>query len=412
MWNYFLESFRNKKNRPLSFFVNWIGMTLGLTAVIVIYLFTMQQIKHDNNVYSQSMGNVYRCSMGDETMGNITPSAMRKCVAAMPEVKSAVRAWHNDLLIATDGLGENKKMNLKLFVSDTNMFEVFPFTLSQGDAKQAFVDPMSVVVSREAAVKLFGTENVIGKTIKLDNVVPLQITAVMENVPENSVFSPSILVSLNALSKLWNQSFDWMDNDWGQWNYETYVRLNDGVDPVEFEDKMGKVAKDEISKRWEAEYTNTPSITQFDDVYFAFNQGYGHAKTVDMEEIWVMAMVALLILVIAIINYVNIYTARSTEVIRAMGVKSIMGARRWQVISFVIFDSVVITFVSSLSAFLLAGLLQPLYIDIIGSNVSFTLSWWIFALSLAVAMFVSMCTVIGQAYHAATENPAKAVMSN
>lgn len=390
MWNYLLESFRNKKNRPLSFFVNWIGMTLGLTAVIVIYLLVMQELRHDKDVYSQSMESVYRCSMGDETMGNITPSAMRKFVAGMPEVKSAARAWAYNLLIATEGTVDNKKMNLKLFVSDTNVFEVFPFKLSQGNEKQAFVNPMSAVVSRETAVKLFGTENVIGKTIKLDNVVPLQITAVMENVPENSVFAPNVIVSLNGLLKMWNQDIASLDNNWGNWNFETYVRLNDGVDPVAFEAKMSKTAVDAISKMWGSEYESIPSNTKFEDVYFEFNKGYSQAKAVDMEEIWVMGMIAVLILIIAIINYVNIYTARSTEVIRAMGVKSIMGARRIQLIAFVIFDSVVITFISALSAFLLAGLLEPLYIDILGSTILFSLSW-----DMILVLFVGVPLVCG-----------------
>lgn len=388
MWNYFLESFRNKKNRPLSFFVNWIGMTLGLAAVIVIYLFIVQEVRHDKSVYAESMKNVYRTQPSGEWV--IMPSATRKFVTNMPEVKSAVRVMAYDKIFSTEGLAVNKKLRMKFMVADSTLLEVLPFKLIAGTHKEAFAHPNNVIVSRSAAIKFFETEDVIGKTIKINNDIPVQISAIMEDIPENSTFSPEIIYTTPILTQEWKSDLSWMDNAWNHWNMALYIALNDNVDVTTFEAKYAQGVKDEMFKAFGEPSKYDFKLIQFNDIYLSGGSGFSHSKMIDKNDVMVMAFIALLILAIAIINYVNIYTARSTEVIRAMGIKSIMGARRLQLIVFVIFDSIVITIVSALSAFLLAGLLEPFYIDIIGSNVSFSLSW-----DMILVLFVGVPVVCG-----------------
>lgn len=389
MFKFLLESYRSKKNRPMSFFINLIGMTLGLTAVIVIYIYVMQEVRHDKGVFSFSMENVYRCQTTEEMMGSITPSAMPGLIATMPEVKATTHVSFGATIVSTEGLDKEKIMLLDAMVMDTTGLDVFPFKMV-GGVQNAFSSPRNAIISRKGAVKLFGTEDVVGKSIKINNQVPVQISAVMEDVPKNSTFSPELIYSFEVSCETNSTDYGWALQAWGRWSEETYAKLNDGVNIDDFSKKCAQVVVDAITKNWGNKYEGDVFVTQFDKIYFSGQEGYAYAKTIDPEQIWVMGFIALLVLVIAIINYVNIYTARSTEIIKTMGVKAILGAERLQLIGYVILDSIFITFISALCAFVLAKALEPFYIDIIGSEIIFSLSW-----DMILILFVGIPIVCG-----------------
>lgn len=387
--NFFLESFRNKIHRPFSFIINWFGMTLGFAAVIVMYLYIVGELNHDKECFSSSMDRIYRCEMGDQDMGSICPSALQPFMTQMPEVKSATRIASVEQVTSTIGLSTNKKIKLGIVFADSTFMDIFPFKIITGDAATALQASDNVIISRSAAQKLYDTEDVVGKLLKLDNRYEATIVAVIEDVPENSSFRPEIIANNTMLCKIWEMSLKSLSN-WGNWYSEVYIKLHDNVNLTDFEPKYRVAVKGEISRNWGNEYLSTISLRPFSDCYMAVMDGFSISKTTNPDDLLVLGFVALLILVIAIINYVNIYTARSTEVIHAMGIKSIMGAMRRELIGFVIFDSIVITLVSVVSGFLLAALLKPLYGLIIGSEVSFSLEWY----SVAI-LFVGLPMICG-----------------
>lgn len=367
------ESYRNKVNRPMSFVVNFLGLTLGFAAVIVIYLYIMGELRHDQNVYEQFPTTVYRCEV-DPTMGAISPTPLAAFLADMPEVQSTSKLFKNyNQTISTVGLTTNNKFKSDIVLGDSSLLSILPFKLVAGDAKSALSDMGKILVSEAMAIKLYGTTDVVGRTIEIENEFPLQISGVMADVPENSTWRPELLANINLLSKLWRDDIKMMFIGWGHWNYEAYVKLRPGVDVAAFEAKYAAAVQDKISAEWGNPYTEVPTLRAFKDIYFASDSGFSAAKTTDAGELQIMALIAVLILLIAIINYVNIYTARSTEVIRAMGIKSIMGAVRSRLIGFVIFDSVLLTLFSAFAGFVLALALEPLYPAIIGSSVPFNL---------------------------------------
>lgn len=380
--NFILESYRNKKHRPFSFIINWLGLTLGFAAVIVMYLYIVGEVNHDKECFTTSMDNVYRCEMGDSDMGSICPSALRPFVETMAEVQSATRAQTFPIVVATEGLSTNKRIKLNVMSADSTVLDVLPFKIVAGDGATALSGKENIIISRSAAVKLYDTEDVIGRIVKLNNTQPATIVAVMEDIPENSSFYQDIICNIEPGNIAWSY-----------WASEVYLRVRDNVDRTAFEVKYANAVKDEMLRVLN---TLSPSevrevrVRPFNECYLAVIEGLTMSKSIDPADLTVLGLVALLILVIAIINYVNIYTARSTEVIRAMGVKSIMGAARRELITFVIFDSVVITLLSALTGFFLAWELQPVYHDIIGSQVSFSLEWY----SLLI-LFVGLPLVCG-----------------
>lgn len=370
-----VESYRNKINRPLSFVVNWLGMTLGFAAVVVMYLYIIGEVRHDSGVYSASTDNVYRCEV-DKAMGAICPSPLASFMATMPDVKATSKLFNNgNQTVSTVGLTTNKKFKQTITMGDSSLLSILPFRLISGNVRTALSDPSSVILSAEVAIKLYGTTDVVGRSVEINNEFPLQISGVMEDVPENSTLAPEMIVNINFLAKLWQMDVNTMFTSWGHWNYEVYVKLNKGVDREAFGLKYARAVQNELSRSWGRPYLEIPGLRAFGDIYFAAGTGFSHVKTTDPVALQILALIAALILSIAIINYVNIYTARSTEVIRAMGIKTVMGAQRRGLIGFVIFDSVLLTLFSAFSGFVLALALEPLYPSIIGAAVSFSLSW-------------------------------------
>lgn len=369
------ESYRNKVNRPLSFFVNWFGLTLSFAAVVVMYLYIIGEVRHDQKVYTQEMDGVYRCEV-ESTMGAICPAPLADFLSNMPEVAAAARITaQSDQTISTIGLSTNNKFKATIMLADSSLLKILPFKMIAGDPADALSDPGKVIVSRALAIKLYGTTDVIGRGIEVSNQYPLQISGVLDEIPASSTWNPEMICNIKFTAQLWDSDPATMFTHWSNWTYETYLRLNPQTDPVAFEAKYSQALKDRLNKEWGDEYKDTPKLCAFKDIYFAGSDNSDIAKSTDANSLKILGLVAILILMIAIINYVNIYTARSTEVIRAMGIKAIMGGSRSRLIGFVIFDSVAITFISAVSGFLLAGMLRPFYGSIIGTDVSFTMSW-------------------------------------
>lgn len=385
-----IESYRNKVNRPLSFFINWFGLTLGFAVVIVMYLYIIGEIRHDRDVYQRSMSNVFRCEIERE-MGAIVPSPLAGFIAKMPEVAAVSKvSIRSGQTISTIGLATNNKFKISIMLVDSSMFNILPFKTIAGNSTNALSNADKVLLSRSTAIKLYGTTDVIGLPLELNNEHSLQISGIIEDVPENSTWSPEIICNIKLLGKLFGTNPETMFDSWGHWNYECYLSLNPGVDPVAFEAKYTKMVKDRLTEEWGDEVTIAPRLRAFEDIYFSEGSGYSSAKATNPNSLRILGLIATLILVIALINYVNIYTARSTEVIHAMGIKAILGCKRSKLILFVIFDSILITLISAISGMLLAKGLQPLYPSIIGSQVSFDMS-----LDTILVLFVGVPVVCG-----------------
>lgn len=397
---FLLESLRSKKNRPLSFIINWMGLTLGFAAVIVMYIFILAQVRHDS-CFTRPMDDVARCEIEVDQIGSVCPDPTARFMTQFPEVITATRAaggWNMTVSVPNQPGGD--RFALKTMFGDSNLLQVFPFKMVSGGGADALVDATKGMVSRTSALKLFGTLDVIGKQIEVNNTNPVTITGVFEDIPENSLYNPDVIFTFKMMNP------DSQTDNWGYWVSECYFRVNPTADLKALNYKFqravlermaeefggleeGKTLDDKIAEKGGPDSPKLPHIRAFNDCYFTPEvRGYGNAY--DSSSLVVLGIIAALILVIAIINYINIYTARSTEVIRAMGIKSIMGATRRSLIGFIIGDSVVITFVSAVTAFGLAYLLRPLYPSIIGSELSFSLSW-----DVLLVLFVGLPVVCG-----------------
>ncbi len=402
---FLVESFRSKKSRPLSFIINWLGLTLGFAAVIVMYIFIMAQVRHDS-CYSRPMDDVARCEIEVEQIGSICPDPTARFMTQFPEVIAATRIGSiGEANVSVPNRPGSDRFNMKTICGDSTMLQVLPFRLVSGGGADALSDATRGLVSRSSALKLFGTADAVGKQIEINNTYPVTVTGVFEDIPGNSLYNPDVILTMKLAKAMMGDTEDKADK-WYMWMSECFFRINPTADMAALNAKFGrallermaeqfggyengKTIDDKIEELGGTESPRMPHIRPFNDCYFTPEVG-GIGNAYDPSSLMVLGIIAALVLVIAIINYVNIYTARSTEVIRSMGIKSIMGASRRSLIGFIIGDSVVITFVSAVTAFGLAYLLRPLYPMIVGSELSFSLSW-----DVLLVLFIGLPVVCG-----------------
>ncbi|MDE5945172.1 MAG: ABC transporter permease [Rikenella sp.] len=400
---FFIESWRTKKNRPFSFFINWLGLTFGFAAVIVMYIFIMGQVRHDD-CFERPMDDVWRCEIDLEQIGSICPDPLAGFMTRFPEVRSAVRVQtQREKTVSVPDREGGTRYALNTMMADSTLLQVLPFRMVSGGGPDALSDASKGLLSRSAARRLFGSLDVVGRQIEIDNTYRVVVGGVFEDVPQNALYAPELILTMK-LNNIMNGQPDYRDDNWNRWSTECYVRVHPGSDVRALNDKFRQailgqlIGSDEeeidreIQRRGGVDSPNTPHIRAFGDCYFATEVGMTTGNVYDSSSLAVLGIIAVLVLAIAIVNYVNIYTARSTEVVRAMGIKSIMGATRRSLIGFIIGDSVLIAFVSALSAYGLAYLLRPLYPMLLGSELSFSLSWDI--LSVLFGVLPLVCGVL------------------
>lgn len=394
------ESFRSKKNRPLSFIINWLGLTLGFAAVIVMYIFIIAQVRHDS-CFIRPMDDVARCEIEVEQIGSICPDPLARFMTQFPEVIASTRAMSGgEMTFSVPNQPGGDRFALKTMFGDSTLLQVFPFKMVSGGGADALADGTKGLLSRSSAMKLFGSLDVISKQIEVNNTNLVTITGVFEDIPENSLYNPDVILPFKMMNP------DSKADKWYMWMSECYFRVAPTADLKALNYKFqravmermaeafggygeGKTVDDKIAEKGGPDSPALPHIRPFNDCYFT-PEISGAMNSYDASSLMVLGIIAALILVIAIINYINIYTARSTEVIRSMGIKSIMGASRRSLVGFIIGDSVLITFISAVTAFGLAYLLRPLYPMIIGSELSFSLSW-----DILLVLFVGLPLVCG-----------------
>lgn len=403
---FFVESWRAKKNRPFSFVINWLGLTLGFTAVIVMYIFIIGQVRHDA-CFERPMDDVWRCELESDEMESTCPDPLAQFMTQFPEVATATRLMAGiGMTVSAAERADGERFHLNTLVGDSTLLQVLPFRMVNGGGADALAEASQGLLSRSAAMRLFGTTDVVGRQIELGNTYSMTVTGVIEDVPRNSVYTPELILTMKLIN-IMNGQPDYRNDRWTSWMSECYFRVHPGTDAAAFRDKFQRAV---LERMVESDYyydspttdidtiimqaggPDSPGLLQiraFDDCYFT-PEVRENGNVCDPSSLVVLGIIAALVLAIAIVNYVNLYTARSTEVIRAMGIKSIMGASRRSLIGFVVGDSVLIAFVSAATAFGLADLLRPLYPTLLDGALSFSLSW-----DMLLVLFVALPVVCG-----------------
>lgn len=361
---------RNFMRHKTSFVINLLGLSAGLACFLLIYLWVQDELKmdifpeEDENIFQVVEHATYGEKIGTST--NTTGALAPALAEEMPEVLAAATARTksiNSITLNTEDI------NLKaegLFASK-NFFKVFPYLVLQGDRENLFPDHGSVVITESLAKRLFGKSyDIIGRKIEWQHEWPLQITGVIADLPPYSTLQFDLVVSFEA----WAEENEWVMN-WHSSHPQSFLLLKPGTDVEKFNTKIS----DFIAVRSEGTETHRSlEAIKYSDLYLYGNYENGQQAGGRIEYIWLFSIVALFIILIACINFMNLSTARATQRMKEVGIKKSVGARRHSLMLQYLMESCLLSFLALAIAFLFVFLFLPEFNTITGKQLSISLS--------------------------------------
>ena len=376
--NYFKTAWRNLIKSKVFSFINILGLTIGITVCMMIFLFIMNEFSFDN--FHKDGARIYRVMRGFENEGKSTsvayvsgPYARALMNDFKGQVENVVRINQNDNLFA---IGNKSFHEKKVLDADSNFFSFFSFPLIKGNPKTVLQNPHSVVLSETTAKKYFvSIDNAMGKTIVMDKDTPLKVTGIAKDAPSNSHIEFDMVLPLeNYKDRSWMTT--WINN-----GVYTYVRLAPHVTGAQVEKQlpafMEKYMGSDMRKYG---FHFTLSLTPLKDVYFD-DASFDGIKHGDKSVVYIFLSVAILILLIACINFMNLSTIRAAERSKEVGLRKVLGALRNNLVWQFIGESVLLTTISCILAVGLLMLIMPWYNQLLGYSLAVswnTLSVWLF----------------------------------
>jgi putative ABC transport system permease protein len=374
--NYFKTAWRNLLKNKFYSTINITGLAIGLAVGIMVLMWVQDELSYDS--FHRNADNIYKINShlgkGSDAQvweGSPAPLAVF-CKQSIPEVVNTVRIKQRwDQILFT--YGDKKFVETNSAFVDPSFFSVFDFKLLKGNAAKPFRDNNSVILTSSVAKKYFGTEDALGKIIKTekDNFV---VTGVLEDFPENSSIQYDMLLPMSLFAKQFTAdggNGDWktIDEDLGNFQYNIYLQVQKNTSAETVAKKISQLyldkRKGEVGVKDDF-FTLQPLKT----LHLIAADGNSNA----MQTVRIFFIVAILILFIACINYVNLSTARSMLRSKEVSVRKIIGAGRTQLFIQFIIESALLFLFASLLAFFLIYLLLPLYNNLSGKHLLFSLA--------------------------------------
>jgi putative ABC transport system permease protein len=373
--NYLSVAYRNiVRNKGYSF-INIAGLAIGMACCVYIFLWISQQYSFDK--FNKNADQIYlvptHMKYGENTYTTFgtVPMLGPTLKAEMPEVVNSVRIqYYNGKVKYGD-----KAFRQYLTIADGSYLQMFTFPLISGDPKTALSEPYTLVLSRPMAEKYFGTSNPIGEIISVDDKYDFTVTGVADDIPENSSFQFDFLTSMDFGYELWGRKYF---DTWYNCSFTTLIQLDKNADVAAVEKKV----ENRINESW-SESNLEPFLFPLVDLHLHSISGSGGR----IESVRLFSWIALAILLIACMNFVNMSTARSYTRAKEVGVRKVIGAGRMVLIRQFIFESVLYALIAAVAAMILIELLGPIISRYIGIGQDIEYGFKIVFLStLAVAL--------------------------
>ena len=385
--NYLLTAYRNIFKTKLFSAINIIGLSIGMAAFLLILHFVFFETSYDK--FHDNYDSVYRLRYERETetdavrFASCCPPAGPLVREKFPEVEKLGRIVRNQ---ATVSYGDIKFYEEKMFYAESKFLDVLKFPLVKGDNNEALKLPGNAFMSESAAKKYFGNENPIGKIISVDKKTDFQVAAIFKDIPENSHLKFDILLSWENLVQKLGTAYT---EAWGHTGSYTYLTLKNGTDPDAFQNKLIQLIDENFGEtlRQYKMNMNLP-LQRLADIHLTSNFMQEYEANGSEDTVNILLIIALFVIVMAWVNYINLSTARSLSRAKEVGLRKVVGASRKNLsVQFFIETSLLNLFSLGISL-LIIYLLLPYFSEITGMPLSVSIwdrFWFIPAL---VALFV------------------------
>jgi putative ABC transport system permease protein len=352
--NYLVIAWRSLRKHFTYSTINILGLSLGFATFILLATWMRHELSYDK--FHEKSSQIYRASMeysfgGQTAKTAVSPTALLPTLQKnFAEIENGVRTYNpsawNPYIVRKD---EKLFQEGKFYFADSTFFKVFSFRLLKGNPETVLTEPKSVVLTQAMAKKYFGDTDPIGQVLRINNRADYTVTGLMENVPRNSHLQFDFMASFSSLDAS-------KEIIWWSANYQTFVILRSDANINTIVQKTNDIVKKELG----SELTNAGDYVKYNfmpltDIYL--RSEFDEPEVVgSIQYIYLFGAIALLIVVIACINYINLATARAADRAKEVGIRKVVGAARKQLFFQFIGESLILTFISFAVAFILAQL--------------------------------------------------------
>lgn len=383
--NFFKVALRNfRKDKGYSF-LNIFGLSIGMVTALLILLWIQYERSVDQfHLNGSRLYSIYEIQYfdGKKDGGYYTPGLLAdEMKRVLPEIENASGiAWEDK---ATFRVGD-KVLKHEGNKAGRDFFKMFSFSLLEGKADAALATPLSLAISKKMAVDFFGSgAAAIGKTIRYENRKDFTVTAVFDDVPENSSLKFDYLINWHAFLEDETWAKEWGNNGPG-----TFIQLRADANPEVVRKKIRRFL-DNYNKEQSAAFRIELGMQPFEDRYLHSNFKSGEIVGGRIEYVRLFSIVAVFILLIACINFMNLTTARSLKRAREIGVRKVVGALRWNLIGQFLSEAIMLTIIAVVIACVLLLVLLPGFNQVTGQQIGYPFALGSFWLNLLMLTLIT-----------------------
>ncbi len=401
--NYIKIAFRNLLRHKAFSFINIAGLAIGMTCSIFILLWVREELSYDK--FNANFEKVYRltCNVGDFKAA-VSPAGMAVGLKnEMPAIKNITRISKPQGGVFE--VGTQKFQEKRLIYADSNFLEMFNYPLLKGDKNSALQNPGGILITENMARKYFGQEEPMGKIIRKDNQENYKVVGVLANIPSNSHLQLDFIIPMSAIE---STEGDLIRKTWDNFNYYTYLELNNNVNNspaglasliVQIQ-KIYKVHVPDFKIDFHLQPLQSIHLSQALQVDLP---GHGNIQYVN-----IFFIVAIFIIVVACINFMNLATARSARRAKEVGLRKVVGAERYQIIGQFLGESIFISVLAFLIAIVLVWLLLPAFNSLADKSLSFkNIDFKLILILLGLSLVTGLLSGIYPAIYLSGFRPAK-----
>ncbi|MEO3405821.1 ABC transporter permease [Mucilaginibacter sp. CAU 1740] len=387
--NYIKTAWRNLVRNKFYSIINIAGLTMGLAIGILILLWVQDELSFDS--FHKNASNIYRVELFGGT--GASKQIWQVTVAPMgPLAKQELPAVQNQVRLTNNWFFSLFKYQDKVFneegvgFADPTLFTVFDFPLVEGNTTKPFTNDNSIVITRKTAKRYFGNQEALGKVIVADNKENFTVSGVIDDFPLNSSIHYDMIMPMSYHIKYMLTNFkNDLNHDFGNYSYETYLQLKPGTPLKQLAADLNKVHLKNRPEDTDADYLLLPATKMH--LYNADGTDRG------ISTVRIFIVIALVILVIACINYVNLSTARAMLRAKEISMRKIIGAAKMQLFMQFVIETALLFILSSALAILLIYNLMPVFNDIAGKQLIFNLAdyhiWFVIGGTIVATLVLS-----------------------
>lgn len=373
--NYFHSAFRNIFKNKVFSILNLLGLSTGIAACLLL----LQYVYYENSFdkFHENSSNIYRVRYDAYRNG----SRMFACAAAVPAVGPAMKdnfpevleyawAFPFDGIVSTD---ENIAFReRKMQIVTPSFIKMFDWEILLGDTS-ALTHPYTAIMTESAARRYFGDQDPVGRKITFWGDISCEVRGIIRDVPDNSHIKFTVLVSAETLhSETEGQS----RTAWGWYDFNTYVQLDESSDPADFQNKFAEWLAEEKKEEWE-EYNGYQEfiLQPIEDIHLHSDllQESEPDENGDANAVTMLSVIALAVLVIAWVNYINLSSSRALERAREVGIRKVVGAHRFQLVRQFLFEALLMNLLAAGLSIVIVAIVLPYFNNLTGRSLTMSL---------------------------------------